>query len=84
MKYKPYDEDWFIKQQLKPPDAVTHGTDEEIREKLKTLKTWNWKLQGNQLTCQTEMGQLTQTVPTDVILVGEDEKGLPILKKIVV
>lgn len=81
--YKPYDHDWYVKQQLKPPEAIVHGTDEDIREKLKPAKTWGWKLQGNELSCQTDLGPLVQTIDPNYILVGEDEKGLPILQRVV-
>lgn len=81
-QYKPYDADWFAKRQLKPPEAITHGTDEDIRSNLKKLKTWNWKLSGNELSCETDHGRLVQTIPPDYILTGEDAEGMPILKKI--
>ena len=82
MNYKAYDHDWFVNQQLKPPEAIVHG-DSDIKSKLKPAKTWNWKLNGNQLSCETDLGPMSQTVPTDVILVGEDDRGLPILRKVV-
>lgn len=82
-EYKPYNFDWFVKNQLVPPESIAHGTEEDVREKLKPAKTWNWKLEGNQLSCETDLGPMTQTIPTDVILTGEDENGLPILQRIV-
>ena len=80
--YKAPDTDWYLKHDVAPPEVVSHGHDEEIREKLLPLKTWGWKLSGNQLTCMTNMGELSQTIPTDVILLGEDDNGKPLLKKI--
>lgn len=80
--YKVPDHDWYAKRQLKPPEAVTHGTDEDIRSNLKPLKTWGWKLSGNILSCETDMGPLSQTIPPDYILLGEDVNGKPKLKKV--
>lgn len=82
-EYKPYDTEWFEKHKLPAPSLEVHGTDEDIRDKLKPLKTWGWKLSGNQLTAQTDHGPLTQTIPTGFICHGTDESGLPILKPVV-
>jgi len=66
------------------PLHLEHGVNtEDIGKNLKRLNTTNWKLEGNVLTAETEMGKLTQKVPTDVILTGEDAEGLPVFKKIV-
>jgi hypothetical protein len=81
--YEHEDTEWFRKLQLAPPSVAPHGTDEDIRAQLKPLKTWGWTLAGNQLTAQTDHGPLTQTIPTGFICMGTDEKGLPILEKIV-
>lgn len=80
--YKAPNTDWFLKNDLAPPEVTAHGTDDEIREKLKPLKTWGWKLEGNQLSCHTDMGVLCQTIPTDYVLAGEDADGKPLLRKI--
>lgn len=80
--YKAPDTDWFLKRNLTPPSTTAHGTDESIRENLTPLKTWNWKLVGNQLECETNQGKLVQTIPTGYICLGDDDKGMPILKKI--
>lgn len=66
------------------PKATAHGTEEDIREKLVTLKAHSWKMEGNKLTAQTEMGPLVQYIPTDYICAGTDDKGLPILTKVVI
>jgi len=80
--YQPYDTEWFKKNDLPAPSLETHGTDEDIRDKLKPLKTWGWKLEGNQLSCQTDHGPLTQTIPSNYICLGTDDSGKPLLKKI--
>jgi hypothetical protein len=83
MSYKPPFTEWYNKMDVKPPDSVTHGTDEDIRSKLKPTKMWGWKLEGNRLSCNTDMGKLVQSIPTNMILVGETPEGMPILQKMV-
>jgi hypothetical protein len=77
--YQPPNSDWFVKNNLPPPETLVHG---DIADKLKPLKTWNWRQQGNQLTADTDHGPLTQTIPTNVICTGTDKGGMPILEKI--
>lgn len=67
---------------INPPEAAVHGTEDDIREKLKPVMPNNWHLEGNQLIGYTEMGKLVQNIPTDYICHGVDDKGMPILKKI--
>jgi hypothetical protein len=81
--YEHEDAEFYKKLQVAPPDVNPHGTDEDIRSQMKPLKTWGWKLEGNQLTAQTDHGPLTQTIPSNYICRGTDEKGLPLLEKIV-
>jgi len=76
------DEDFFRKLNVDLPKVSVHGTDDEIRSKLKRLETSNWRLEGNQLICKTEYGELSQTIPTDKILVGTDKDGMPILQTV--
>ncbi len=66
-----------------PPKHFEHGTEQEIRENMVRLRPGSWRLEGNQLIGQTELGTLVQTVPTDVILTGTDDDGRPIFKKVV-
>lgn len=82
MNYEPVDADFLRKLEIQPAKFSVHGTDEDIREKLKPLKTRNWRLEGNQLTCDTDMGPLTQTIKAGYICDGTDGKGLPLLRKI--
>jgi hypothetical protein len=73
----------YEKMGLKLPSSTSHNvTPEEIRARMKRLTTTRWRLAGNQLTCDTEMGELVQTIPTNYILTGEDSEGLPTFKKI--
>lgn len=66
-----------------PPKHWEHGTEQEIRENMVRLRPGSWRLEGNQLIGQTELGTLVQTVPTDVILTGTDDDGRPIFQKVV-
>lgn len=52
-----------------------------ISEKMVQAKCWNWRLEGNQLKCDTDFGPLCQTIPTGYICTGEKD-GLPILKQL--
>ncbi len=82
--YSPGYLQWFERMDVPKPLHLEHGVNtEDIGKNLKRLNTTNWKLEGNVLTAETEMGKLTQKVPTDVILTGEDAEGLPVFKKIV-
>lgn len=74
---------WFDKHQVPRPVHQDHLQVDDISKNLKRVKTHSWKLEGNTLTAQTDMGKLVQTIPPDYILTGEDAEGLPILKKIV-
>lgn len=65
-----------------PPTHTPHGTPEDIRANMQKLRPKSWKLDGNRLTGMTEMGMISQFIPTDYICKGTDENGLPILEKI--
>ncbi len=64
------------------PAREAHGTEDDIRANMKPLQPFNWRLKGNQLIADTEVGELSQTIPTDYILTGTDEQGLPVFKKV--
>jgi hypothetical protein len=72
----------FEKWQVKQPDHQPHGTDEDIRANLKRVKPRNWRMEGNELIADTDLGKLVQRIPVDYILTGEDASGLPVLEKI--
>lgn len=73
----------FEKLGIEVPSTAAHGTEEDIRANLRPVTMTNWRLEGNSLKCDTEHGELSQTIPTDYILTGIGEDGLPILTKIV-
>lgn len=75
-------EAFYKKHGKAPPKKFDHGTEQEIRDNAIRLRPNTWRLEGNQLIGQTEMGPLRQTIPTDVILVKTSEDGLPVFKKI--
>lgn len=83
-KYYHPDTDFLRKLGAAPPIFNVHGTDDDIRSKLKPLKATSWRSEGNKLIGTTEMGEIVQFIPTDYICKGIDEEGLPILEKIVI
>ena len=85
-KNKPYyhpDKDWFVKHDLTPPSSVGHGSEDEIAKHLSKPQIKNWHLEGNKLIGTYDGGTVMQSIPTDYICMGTDEKGLPILQKVV-
>ena len=73
---------WFDRHGKARPSHDPHGTEDDIRKNLKPLKTRNWRLEGNMLVADTDMGRLTQRIPPDYICLGDDEDGNPLLQKI--
>ena len=83
LEYKPELYDWYIKHKVEPPKFDTHGTEEDIRKKLKKLECTNWHMEGpGMLVCDTEMGPLINMLSPDIIMTGLDDSGLPILTRI--
>ncbi len=86
MANKPYfhpQADFWRKYELPEPEAIPHGTPDDISNEMKKLMPSSWHLQGNKLIGKTEMGTLVQTIPTDYILTGTDSSGLPVFTKVV-
>ena len=75
--------DFWRKYELPEPEATPHGTPDDISSEMKKLMPDSWHLQGNKLIGKTEMGTLVQTIDPAYILVGTDDKGLPIFKQVV-
>lgn len=74
---------WFERYGLKKPEHVSHGvTPDDIGDRLRQLKPYAWRLEGNKLIGLTDMGNLVQTIPTDYVLEGRSENGLPRFRKI--
>lgn len=70
---------------VEAPSHDEHGPSsvEEIRESMEKAEASSWELRGNELIAQTNHGPVSQRIPTDFILVGTDEKGLPIFKRVI-
>lgn len=81
-KYFHPQHDFFAKRNLPVPTTTPHGTEEDIEKKAKKLMPNTWRLEGNKLIGETEMGALVQTIPPEYICQGTDDEGLPILTKI--
>ncbi len=84
MTYHTEDEDFYRKLDIAPPSIAEHGTEEDIREKLVPMMPKQWRQEGNQLIGETEAGTHSQTIPTNKLLIGTDDKGLPIFRDIVI
>lgn len=65
------------------PSKETHGTEEAVLENLKPVKLTNWRLEGNMLKADSNLGPYAYRIPSDYYMSGVDSEGLPILKKIV-
>lgn len=75
---------FYRKHGKEPPKVFKHGTEDEIKESMQRLRPSKWWLEGNELKGETSLGIVTQQIPTDMILTGTDDEGLPIFKKVVV
>jgi hypothetical protein len=82
-KYYHPDHDFIRKLGAAPPTATPHGTDAEISENLKKLMPNSWRMEGNQLIGQTDMGPLVQFIDPAYILTGTDARGLPVFEKVI-
>lgn len=69
------------------PTLEQHGVqdtfDNPLSGQLLEAHPRNWRMEGNLLACDTDFGPLRQHISTDWICLGTDDKGLPILKKVV-
>lgn len=78
---------WFERIKKAPPSHEEHGVvdtwEHPLSESLLPSNPRNWRLSGNELSCDTDFGPLTQRIPPNYILLGEDKAHLPILKKLV-
>jgi hypothetical protein len=74
---------WKVARPSHEPHGVQDTWENPLSKQLVSGNPRNWRLSGNQLTCDTDFGPLTQTIPSDHILIGEDDKHLPIFKKLV-
>lgn len=74
---------WFVKNNLKPPEHISHGiTDEQLASNMKSVNPRNWRLEGNRLIADTDVGPLVNIIDPSYILTGVDDKGQPVLTKL--
>lgn len=64
---------------LKMPEHIPHLTEDELAKRVKVEAHHNWKQEGNQLKCECEVGVHVAFVPTNKMLKGTDDNGMPIL-----
>lgn len=74
---------WFDKHGLERPSHMDHLSVDDIEKHLRQIKPRNWRLEGNRLLADTDMGPLVQTIPTNYVLEGTDANGLPKFRKLV-
>lgn len=75
-------EEWFKLMGKPAPSKEGHGTEQDILENLKPVKLTNWRLQGNVLMADSDLGPYAHRIPSDLIMRGTDLQGLPILTKV--
>lgn len=74
---------WFDKHGKDRPKHQPHGTEEEIERSIIKLMPSKWKQEGNQLIGEVADGtRVVQTIPTNYLLTGTDDGGLPTFKKL--
>ena len=77
---------WYDYHKVARPSHEQHGVvdtwEEPLSKKLEGGNPRNWRLSGNMLSCDTDFGPLSQVIPTTHILVGMDDKGLPVFRKV--
>lgn len=78
------DTDFIRKLGAALPTVATHTTEEDIKKNMKQLLPNSWRLEGNTLTGETDMGPLVQTIDPAYILIGVDDNGLPMFRKVLV
>lgn len=69
-----------------PPTLQSHQIEDSkehpLSEQLLPANCRNWRLEGNELCCDTDFGPLRQRIPTSYIMKGLDKNGLPNLVKV--
>lgn len=64
---------------IPPPSVFPHGmTPDQMVANLQPATPRNWRQEGNKLICDTEFGELVNYLPTDKLLTGTDELGMPV------
>lgn len=81
--------EWYDRHSKPRPSHEEHGVSDtfenplsEFVKKYYPAHPRNWHMEGNILHCDTDFGPFTQTMPTNLILIGTDSAGLPIFKQL--
>jgi hypothetical protein len=74
---------WKVARPTHEEHGVTDTWETPLSDQLKSGNPRNWHLNGNMLHCDTDFGPMKQVILSDYICHGTDEKGLPILKPVV-
>jgi hypothetical protein len=86
-KYYHPDKDWYVKHKVAPPEAISHGVEDTLKnplsEQIPKNRVSKWHLSGNKLIAQTELGEVVNIIPPEYVMRGVDKNNLPILEKIV-
>ena len=76
-------DNFYEKHNVAPPSSIDHGLSvDDISTRVRSVNPRNWRQEGNVLIADTDVGEMRQAIPTNKILTGTDEKGLPTFKKI--
>lgn len=74
---------WFERHGLTPPTHIPHGVNpDDLAARLRPLKARSWRLEGNRLIAETDMGKVVNYIDPGVIMTGVDENNLPVFKRI--
>ena len=77
------DAKFYEKAGVAPPSVIPHGlTVDDISKRVEPMKAKSWRQEGNMLIAITDWGEVANPIPTDRLLTGVDDNGLPILTKI--
>lgn len=73
-------EDWGVPL----PTSTHHGFEADIEASRHPLEPTHWRQEGNKLIGTIDnVGEFVNFLPTDVILTGTDENGLPVFRKVI-
>ncbi len=73
---------WFERHNLTPPSHTPHGNLDDLADKMRPVKIRSWRLEGNRLVAETDMGRLVNYIDPNVIMTGVDDNNLPIFRRI--
>lgn len=88
MSKKEAEQDWYTRHGVDKPEHIPFMTEEELEEQFAKIraktKHGKWTQMGNRLTCNNCIPPHTsEPIPVNYLLQGTDDKGMPILTKLV-